>query len=144
MPVKTGIQREVSPIPPGRYWILVNSPRILEFTQWLKDMQGAVRVEASSLDQTRGRANEFVIFRVPEGRMPFLNPDQFGFPNFAPPEVTSRDDVVTNDLNKDPEDRAVDVINKGFETAEKAAEAGPLLLVLLLLALGGGFALGRR
>lgn len=143
MPVKTGIQREVSPIPPGRYWILVSSPNILDFTQWLKDMHGAVRVEASSLDQTRGRANEFVIFRVPEGRAPFLNALQFGFPNFAPPEVTQRGDVVENDLNKDPDDRAVDIINKGLDAGESLASGGGLLLLLLALVFGAG-ALTRR
>jgi len=126
------IQREVSPIPPGRYWIIVESQNIRDFDTWLRDMQGGARVETSSLDARAGqKASQFIIFRVPEGRMPFLNALQFGFPNFAPPEITSRDQAIQNDLNKNPEDQAVDVINKAADAAGAFAGLGLLLLLIL-------------
>lgn len=127
------LQREVSPIPPGRYWIIVNGPSIADFDAWLRDMQGAVRVEAASLDaKTRGQASQFIIFRVPEGRMPFLNAVQFGFPSFAGPEITSVQDVVQLPVEKNPEDVAVDVIRKAGETAESLAGILPLVLLVLI------------
>lgn len=127
------LQREVSPIPPGRYWIIVNGPSIADFDAWLRDMQGAVRVETASLDaKTRGQASQFIIFRVPEGRMPFLNAVQFGFPSFAGPEITSVQDVVQLPVEKNPEDVAVDVIRKAGETAESLAGILPLVLLLLI------------
>lgn len=126
------IERQVSPIPPGRYWMLISQPNIRDFDDWLRDMRGAVRVEATSLDSTRGRAVQFVIFTVPEGRMPFLNAEQFGFPNTAPPEITSVQDVVQLPLEKNPEDVAVDVIRKAGESAEAFAGLVPLIVILLL------------
>jgi hypothetical protein len=145
------LQREVSPIPPGRYWILVEGRDIPDFDDWLRDMHGAARVEVASLDQgsdlNRGvTASQFIIFRVPEGRMPFLNAHQFGFPSFAPPNITSRDDVIQTELVKNPEDVAVDVIRKAGASAEKAAEGfgGLLVIALLLLAMGGAGALAHR
>jgi hypothetical protein len=143
------LQREVSPIPPGRYWILVEALDIRDFDAWLRDMHGAVQVEASSLDNAhplRGDTSEFVIFRVPEGRMPFLNPHQFGFPSFAPPNITSRGDVIQTELHKNSEDVIVDVVRKAGASAEKAAEGfgGLLIVALLVLAMGGASALAHR
>lgn len=141
------LQREVSPIPTGRYWILVEGRDIRDFDAWLRDMHGAAQVEHASLDAaTRGQANQFIIFRVPEGRMPFLNAAQFGFPSFAPANIQSREDVIQNELQKNPEDVAVDVIRKAGESAEKAAEGfgGLLVVALLLLAMGGAGALAHR
>jgi hypothetical protein len=141
------LQREVSPIPPGRYWILVEGRDIRDFDDWLRDMHGAAKVETASLDSaTRGDVSQFIIFRVPEGRMPFLNAFQFGFPSFAPPNITARGDVIQNELHKNPEDVAVDIIRKAGAGIEKAAEGfGGLLVVgLLLLAMGGASALARR
>lgn len=141
------LQREVSPIPPGRYWILVESPDIRDFDNWLRDMHGAARVEVAELDTTAGQpAHQFIVFRVPEGRMPFLNAHQFGFPSFAPDSVTSKQDVVQNELHKNPEDVAVDVIRKAGASAEAAAEGfgGVLVVALLLLAFGGASALSHR
>jgi hypothetical protein len=141
------LQREVSPIPPGRYWILVESQDIRDFDDWLRDMNGAARVEAASLDATPGqKASQFIIFNVPVGRMPFLNARQFGFPSFAPPSITSRGDVVENEMHKNPEDVAVDVIRKAGEAAENAAEGlgGLFVIGLLLLLAGGASALSRR
>jgi len=87
----TKLQRQISPIPPGRYWITVNSPgNIADFDAWVRDMAGAVRVESSQM--LAGPA-QFVIFQVPQGRSPFLNGSQFGYPNFAGPEVHSVQDV---------------------------------------------------
>lgn len=141
------LQRQVSPIPPGRYWILVESPDIRDFDDWLRDMQGAARVEAASLDAPAGqKASQFIIFNVPVGRMPFLNALQFGFPSFAPPNVTSRQDVIANELHKNPEDVAVDIIRKAGAAAENAAEGlgGLFVIGLLLLFMGGASALSRR
>ena len=85
--------REVSPIPPGRYWICVlGTEKQRLFDEWIRDMRGAVQVEATSLND-EDPSTEFVIFRVPEGRSPFLNAWEFGYPNTAPPEVTSLEDV---------------------------------------------------
>jgi len=128
------LQRQVSPIPPGRYWILVESPDIRDFDDWLRDMHGAARVETASLDAPAGmKASQFLIFNVPAGRMPFLNSLQFGFPSFAPPNIQSRQDVIQTELQKNPEDTAVDVINKAGETAGRLAEGFPVLLLLLVM-----------
>jgi hypothetical protein len=130
------LQREVSPIPPGRYWIIVNGPSIADFDAWLRDMRGSVRVETVSLDSSkRGQASQFIIFRVPEGRFPFLNAVQFGFPSFAGPEITSVQDVVQLPVEKNPEDVAVDVIRKAGETAESLAGILPVLLLVLAASL---------
>ena len=127
------LQRQVSPIPPGRYWIIVDSPNIQDFDAWIRDMQGGVRVETVSLDAPAGRrASQFIIFRVPEGRMPFLNAVQFGFPSFAGPEITSVQDVVQSELHKNPEDVAVDVIRRAGEGAESLAGLLPLIVILLV------------
>lgn len=129
------LQREVSPIPPGRYWIIVESQNIRDFDTWLRDMQGAARVEAASLDARAGhKASQFIIFNVPVGRMPFLNAVQFGFPSFAPPEVKSREDVIQNEQQPNPEDLLAD-------SARRAAGAvgdfaGLALLLLLVVAAG--------
>lgn len=129
------LQREVSPIPPGRYWIIVESPNIRDFDTWIRDMQGGVRVEAASLDARAGqKASQFIIFNVPQGRMPFLNALQFGFPSFAPPSITSREDVINLPLEPNPEDLLAD-------SARRAAGAvgdfaGLALLLLLVVAAG--------
>jgi hypothetical protein len=141
------LQRQVEPIPPGRYWIIVESPNIRDFDDWIRDMHGAVRVETVELDTTpRQPAHQFIIFRVPEGRMPFLNPHQFGFPSFAPASVTSSQDVIQSERHMNPEDVAVEVIRKAGASAEKAAEGfgGLLFVALLLLAMGGASALAHR
>lgn len=137
------LQRQVEPIPPGRYWILVEGRDIRDFDDWLRDMHGAVRVETVSLDTSGPAAVQFIIFRVPEGRMPFLNPHQFGFPSFAPANIQSEQDVIQTERVKHPVDVAVDVARKAGESAEKAAEGfgGLLLIGLLLLLMGGASAL---
>lgn len=86
-------QRQVSPIPPGRYWITVTGPAGIEdFDRWLDEQRGSVLVESSSFTSD-DESTLFVIFRVPEGRAPFLSAATFGFPSFAPPNVTSIQDV---------------------------------------------------
>jgi hypothetical protein len=130
-----GMQRQVSPIPPGRYWILVNGPgNIADFDAWLRDMQGAARVETSSLGRRGSDSVAFIIFNVPEGRAPFLNAAQFGFPNFAGPEVHSVQDVVQRpDEPADPLDRIPDPLEYAKEKAEQAAFL--LAAIILILAL---------
>ena len=86
-------QRQVSPLPAGRYWLIVNGPiGIRDFEEWVRDMAGAVVVEASELSQNGGSV--FVIFNVPQGRAPFLDAVRFGFPNDAPPSVRTAQDVI--------------------------------------------------
>lgn len=129
------MQREVSPIPPGRYWIMVNGPgNIADFDAWLADMRGGARVETASLDRRGSASSAFIIFVVPPDRAPFLNAQQFGFPNFAGPEVTSAQDVVQRPApEKDPLDRIPDPLDAAKNLAGKAEMA--FLLVLVLLAL---------
>ncbi len=85
--------KEVSPIPPGRYWICVlGRDKQAAFVDWIRDMRGAVQVEHSSLND-EDPPTEFIIFNVPDGRSPFLNAWEFGYPNTAPPNITSLEDV---------------------------------------------------
>jgi hypothetical protein len=129
MAAPTGMQRQVSPIPAGRYWILVSGPgNIADFDAWITDMRGAVRVETASLEQRGSASSAFIIFRVPEGRAPFLNAEQFGFPNFAGPEITSRADVVQR---PEPVPDPLDRIPDPFDAARSAALLFALALVLL-------------
>lgn len=139
MPVLQQQQRQVSPIPPGRYWIIINGgSNMADFNAWIRDMHGAVRVETAELDQNVHPPSEFIIFRVPEGRMPFLNALQFGFPSFAPAEVTSAQDVVQNEQHENPEDVIVDALRKAEQGAANAAEGlGGLAVVALLFLLMG-------
>lgn len=124
-------QREVSPIPPGRYWITVlGRDNMADFDAWIRDMHGAVRIEASSLDQEANPPVQFVIFNVPEGRMPFLNPHQFGFPSFAPAEVKSVQDVEQSPVVPGTLDRLEQAAGKA---GELATEGVLLVLALLLL-----------
>lgn len=88
------LQRNVSPIPPGRYWInVLGVDNMRDFQEWVRDMQGGVQIETVSLDEDASPPVEFVIFQVPEGRFPFLNAQLFGFPNFAPANVRTSADV---------------------------------------------------
>ena len=144
------LQRQVSPIPPGRYWITVLGDNIREFDSWVADMAGAVVLESSSLDRAElphdpfgrhtGPPAQFVIFRVPEGRAPFLNAIQFGFPSLAPPNVKDVRDV---EQTPNPED-----LPNPFGLPDLSGIAGMVLLALVLSAasqagslFGGG---GRR
>jgi len=139
-------QREVSPIPPGRYWIWVTGGQNMrDFDQWVREMEGAIRIETVELDQETGdKPAQFIIFNVPQGRSPFLNAEQFGFPTTAPPHVKSSQDVMQSEHHKAPLDQAVDVVQKAGDTAEKLASSSPLVPLLLLVAAGGYFAGSRR
>lgn len=147
MPVPTHQQREVSPIPPGRYWIqITGGASMRDFNTWLRDMHGAAAVETSSLDQSVSPPSEFVIFHVPLGRSPFLNAAQFGFPNFAPPEVQSVQDVVQNEQHENAEDVIVDTVRRAEQGAANAAEGlgGLFVIGLLFLLMGAGGALFHK
>jgi hypothetical protein len=88
-----GMQRQVSPIPPGRYWIcVVGKEKQRDFDLWIQDMRGGIKVETSSLND-QDPPTEFVIFKVPEGRSPFLDASYFGYPNIAEPAVHYLEDV---------------------------------------------------
>jgi hypothetical protein len=136
--VATKQVRDVSPIPPGRYWITIQGAGLIrDFDTWLREMRGAVRVQTSSLDQSGPQPLAFVIFNVPEGRAPFLNAQQFGFPNTAPPEVTSFDDVRGVTFDKDPLDVLTDAGRAVPRAVETATEVFPWLLLLVAIMLGG-------
>jgi hypothetical protein len=124
-------QREVSPIPAGRYWIMVlGRQNMADFDAWIRDMHGGIRVETISLDQQADPPAQFIIFRVPEGRFPFLNADQFGFPSFAPPDVQSVQDVEQSPVVPGAIERLEQAAGKA---GEFAGEAVLLVLALLLL-----------
>lgn len=147
MPNAAQQQRQVSPIPPGRYWIVITGgSNMRDFNDWRRDMHGGVVIETVSLDQSVSPPSEFIIFRVPEGRMPFLNALQFGFPNFAPPNVTSVQDVVQMQVFPNPEDEIVDVVRKAEQGAGAIAEGLPGLFVvaLLFLLMGAAGSLSHR
>lgn len=131
--VATAQERQVSPIPPGRYWIMVLGGNIPEFDSWLADMAGAVVVESSSLDQDARPPAQFIIFHVPPGRSPFLNAIQFGFPNTAPPGVRFVQDV---EQVPEPEGLLPDFKLPDF------GQALPWLIVFALLASQGGSLFG--
>ena len=108
------LERNVSPIPPGRYWLdVIGAANIEDFLGWVADMRGAVVVETTEVDRestpledylARGvnPSRLFVIFRVPVGRFPFLNAMQFGFPNKAPANVQASSDTVQRPDVDDP------------------------------------------
>jgi hypothetical protein len=126
----THMVREVSPIAPGRYWICVlGTEKQRDFDAWIRDMRGAVTVESTSLND-EDPSTEFVIFNVPEGRAPFLNAWEFGYPNTAPPEITSLQDVEKSPVVPDP------LWNPGsllpsFNLDSKLILAGLVLLFLM-------------
>ena len=90
------LQRQVSPLPPGRYWILLSGQIVIDdFGEWVRDMQGAAHVD--HVEENRERAELFAIFTVPPGRQPFWPAEKFGFPEIATPEVQSQQDVIKPD-----------------------------------------------
>lgn len=96
-------------------------------------MSGAVRVVSTELDRSGPKPVLFVVFVVPEGRAPFLNALQFGFPEFAAPDVTSRSQVEQSPPVKDPVQRATELVDKAAEGV--GFGAGLALLALVLFAL---------
>lgn len=96
MPTGTTTQRQVSPIPPGRYWLtVIGELNIRDFGDWVRDMAGAVRVTHVENDSDASPVSMFVIFEVPAGRAPFFDAQHFGFPNHAPREtVNHSSDVI--------------------------------------------------
>lgn len=128
-------QREVSPIPAGRYWISVLGPaNIRDFDQWVRDMQGGIQIEASSLDVDARPEHLFVIFRVPPGRAPFLNAALFGFPSHAPPNVQSVQDVEQAPIIKGPIEQIEDFGRGLVDEAKGTATLFALGLLALAFA----------
>jgi hypothetical protein len=136
--VATHQVRQVSPIPPGRYWIMVLGDNRQDFVNWLHDMQGAARATTTEEDLDSTPPSLFVIFEVPLGRAPFLNAAQFGFPNNAPPGVQSSQDVEQVPEPEGP--HLPDLLPQGLFAG------GSLLLLLLLFGgeLAQAFSGGRR
>jgi hypothetical protein len=136
--VATHQVRQVSPIPPGRYWLTVLGDNRQDFVQWVHDMAGAVRTTTTEEDLSATPPSLFVIFEVPPGRAPFLNAAQFGFPNDAPPGVHSSQDV-----EQVPEPEGLKLPDFGDVFSSPAT-----WLVLLLLfggdAISQAFSGGRR
>lgn len=128
------LQRQVSPIPPGRYWMTIQGgAEIRDFDAWVRDMAGAVRITSTELDRSGPKPVLFVVFEVPEGRFPFLNALQFGFPEHAPANVTSRQDVEQSPPVPSPLQRAEELANKAAEGAGNVAGLALLLLALFAL-----------
>lgn len=108
------LQRKVSPIPPGRYWMnVIGSENIRDFSAWVTDMGGGVVVETTSVDNTETPLESvlsggssptrlFVIFNVPEGKSPFLDARTFGFPSLAPKEIQNEQDTGSRPEPQDP------------------------------------------
>ena len=88
------VVREVSPLAPGRYWLDLTGEASDDFTEWVRDMAGAVRVESTEEDVQSEPPSLFVIIVVPEGREPFLPAERLGFPHTAPPNIKFRRDVT--------------------------------------------------
>jgi hypothetical protein len=88
-------QRQVSPLPRGRYWLdLSGQVPIEDFDQWLREVgTDQVKVESSSLDRDASPVNEFIIFTV-VGDAAFFPAERLGFPGFAPATVTDRQDIL--------------------------------------------------
>lgn len=107
---------------------------IRDFDVWLREMSGAVRVESTEFDTSGPKPVLFVVFRVPEGRAPFLNALQFGFPEHAPENITSRQQVEQSPPVQSPLERAEELANQAAKGA--GSVAGLALLLLLLLAWG--------
>ena len=87
------LQRNVSPIPPGRYWLTVLGDNRDDFTDWVRDMEGAVVTTTTEEDLTADPPWLFVIFVVPPDRAPFFDAGRFGFPNIAPASINSHQDA---------------------------------------------------
>lgn len=107
---------------------------IQDFVAWIREMSGAVRVVSTETDTSGPKPVLFVVFVVPEGRAPFLNALQFGFPEHAPENVTSRQQVEQSPPVQSPIERATELANKAAEGA--GSVAGLAVLLLLLLAWG--------
>lgn len=130
----TKMVRDVSPIAPGRYWIcILGTDKQREFDAWIADMRGAIQVEATSLND-EVPSTEFVIFTVPEGRSPFLDSWNFGFPNTAPPEITSIEDVEKAQREPDPlSQKPGDWLSNAFPNLEGSATLIAILALVLLM-----------
>ena len=130
----TKMVREVSPIPPGRYWIcILGTDKQREFDAWVADMRGAIQIEATSLND-EVPSTEFVIFVVPEGRSPFLDSWTFGFPNTAPPEITSLEDVEKAQREPDPlSQKPGDWLSSALPNLEGSATLLMIVALVLLM-----------
>lgn len=127
------VQRQISPIPPGRYWVdLVGRPSIEDFQAWIRDMQGAAVLEVWQPEQAPAGIGlwaelAFAIFVVPPGRQPFF-PPHLGYPSFAPAGVRRREDVI-------PPPTPEPLIPPWVNPLTAGASAGALLMLLVVLAL---------
>ncbi len=120
------MQRQVSPIPPGRYWITVlGELQIAEFDEWVSDMAGAVRLTHVEHDTSGKPVAMFVIFEVPPGRAPFLDAQRFGYPNHAPIDTVKQ----SSDVERAPEPEGLSLPSFG------SAIGGLGLLVVAFLLL---------
>lgn len=87
------LQREVNPLPVGRYWITVlDQPKgqLADFDEWL--LNASVKVESSEHDPDAKPPSTFIIFKV-TGSAAIFDAERFGFPNKAPANIKFRDDV---------------------------------------------------
>lgn len=132
-------QRQVSPLPAGRYWLIVNGPMgIRDFDDWIRDMAGAAVVESSELSQNG--ASLFVIFNVPSGRAPFLDATRFGFPNDAPASVRTAADVIQTPHTPEP---GLEAVREALPELSAVFQS-PFFWGIVIVALGTGALQSRR
>lgn len=130
----TKMQRQVSPLPAGRYWVAVSREKEPDFLAWVADMQGGARIISS---QGRG-GSVFVLFEVPQGRSPFFNVAAFGYPNFAP--AGPPDQVMTAIV--DSADLPLDATDQLSNLTDNFLSGGAAKMILAALLIG--LLLGRR
>lgn len=151
-------QRNVNPIPPGRYWIDLFEPLAagrpdarVSFQKWRDGAgSGKVRVETIeefSREQGNGKARNFVIFRVLEPTPDFPAKDT-GFPEVIklgveqPPieqsPVKSSEDTVHDESDEKEEPGA------GTQTVKVLVVVGVALGVTVLGALAWTWFEGKR
>lgn len=132
-------QRDVAPLPPGRYWVLLTSKPtrgpdgvfqtgIQVFDAWQRANHLIVHVETSSLQQDGAAVSEFVIFNVIAPAF-LWDASQLGFPNLAPASIRSVQDVVAQ---PDEPLEPLDQLGKFLHDVAGLGAGLGLVLVLLL------------
>ena len=123
------LERNVNPLPQGRYWITVlDQPegQISDFDDWLQSAPSSIKVESSEFDQESDPKSEFIIFRI-TGPAAVFDAARFGFPNKAPATIKHREDA----------EQAPDVEEPGVaDLLQFAKTAGKVAAGLVLLKLG--------
>jgi hypothetical protein len=81
-------QVRTQPLPPGRYWLDVQSAQLDPFRSWVASNPGAVTIEHSEAAPSL----TFFIFRTSKPMR--FDQRSFGFPSVAGPEINTANDTV--------------------------------------------------